>query len=152
MRVSALDGRLVFIMRRQTLGAELRGKQYEEAARASGHADFHLLAFELGLLVGCTEEIVVKSKKNDNADVVSELQAFADWFAGIGDPSEAWAYYVDCIPRVLVKEWRDAFEQVNTPLLPVEQKAFGSLTDQQKQEAMQPDSPLDGSVKPSPTA
>lgn len=152
MRVSALDGRLVFVMRRQTLGADMEGKRYENAAIECGHEDYKLLAFELGMLVGCTESITAKSRKGDGQEITDELRSFADWFETITDPHDAWTYRVNRMPKALMDEWRKAWDAANKPLIPPEQKDFKALSEAEQQEAQTEGSFLEGQGSALPTA
>lgn len=152
MRVNALGGRLVFIMHRQTLGADIEGKRYENAAVECGYEDYKLLAFELGLLVGCTEAIQAVPHRGDDKEVTAELKAFADWFNQITDPRDAWMYRLKHLPKIFMEEWRQAWDKANAPLVSVEQKAFSRLSPEEQKEVQTEGSPLEPHESASPTA
>lgn len=142
----ALQGRMVFHMRRRTLGSEFRASKIAEGIRNTETEYANSVGvYSLSAYVACTADVEARFEDGDSPFVRETLGRFVTWvkaFEGSPDYAAQWLYYLDELPSEIREAWVEAYDKANASLIPPEQKDGRYLTDEERNLAQDPTSPL----------
>lgn len=141
MTVETFGGRVLWVMRPQSLATDNRATNLEKKLVVAEDAETRRKLVEYCVLLSCTERIEFKLDGRERPAVI-DFKHFIERYETL-TPAEFTAEALS-IPYALRGAWRDAFSDASDSMFdaPPEQLPLRALTPAQQAEAADPNSPL----------
>lgn len=135
-----------FQIKRRTMGSRLKASALSAKIQDLGDVqekDYANVVYDACEQHICTEAVKF-TKEELKLEIVQQFQAFLEQRQQLG-ALQFWQAYCE-LDNEILRAWTEAFEKVHEPMIPRHKLSSAKLTEEEKRDALDPETPSEASA------